>query len=194
MYNDQHLQCRLEQASLERESIPSYKALSHVWRYKKNYQWRSDWKPDYLQWPNVEIGYNLHTALRNIWTRNPRARIWLMLCPSTRPTQEKSLQVDMMHSIFARAESVIIWLGENDTNDGSSLAGEHFRVGDQFLSDNIGIPESWRTRATATRRITENPWLVVFGLSNGLPQPKTQWSAMATWKSAGKSFGDAERF
>lgn len=129
-----------------------YAALSYVWGDVNNaLQVRINGEP-------FLIGYSLYAALEQL--RRKRVDSWLWadsISINQSDLEEKSWQIDQMHSIFAQADVVYMWLGPgNAESDGAMdfIA----RIGTQALS--LGIPDIkayWRPIEEVERYITARP-------------------------------------
>ncbi|CAN9446631.1 unnamed protein product [Alternaria alternata] len=112
------IKCTIEAIELEEAS---YNALS--------YSWAMDEDGDYSQ--NHEIFMNgnrqlitrnLSEGLRRIRVCDEPIRIWIdAVCINQQNDVERSVQVAMMADIYARAEKVLVWLG-NGTEEKEDLA------------------------------------------------------------------------
>lgn len=71
----------------------------------------------------VEVGGELHRAMRRIRSQDKTLRIWIdALCIDQSNIEEKSRHVLMMGSIYAGASHVRIWLGEETGIEGPAVA------------------------------------------------------------------------
>jgi hypothetical protein len=102
--------------------IPPYKALSYTWGtpYAPEELQRLDLSSqtrrtcsvicDYRALPVTE---NLYDALFELRSREETVFLWIdAICINQKDEDEKSLQVQMMASIYSNAECVIVWLGK----------------------------------------------------------------------------------
>jgi hypothetical protein len=112
------IKCTIEAIELEEAS---YNALSYSWAmdedgdYSQNYEIFIDGN---RQW----ITRNLSDGLRRIRVSDKPIRIWLdAVCINQQDDVERSVQVAMMADIYARAEKVLVWLG-NGTEEKEDLA------------------------------------------------------------------------
>ncbi|KAF3001245.1 hypothetical protein E8E13_003137 [Curvularia kusanoi] len=65
----------------------------------------------------VALTANLTEAIPHLSRHSPTKRLWIdQLCINQTDNAEKSVQVGMMADIYRKAESVIVWLGSEDTN------------------------------------------------------------------------------
>lgn len=92
------------------ETYQEYQALSYVW---------GDAKPaDTLicEGRSIPLGQNLGLALRVL--RNEACLVWVdQVCINQQDEIERSQQVSLMGTIYSRAQSVFIWLGEDPLNE-----------------------------------------------------------------------------
>lgn len=71
----------------------------------------------------VNIGTNCEKALRSIRKTTTDRRIWVdAICVNQDDPEERSRQVDLMRKIFARAFTVLVYLGKESTEDDSRMA------------------------------------------------------------------------
>ena len=104
------------------DQIPPYKALSYTWgtpygpeefarlglstRTRQTYSVICDWRV-------LPITENLYDALVELRSQEETALLWIdAICINQKDEEEKSLQVQMMGSIYSNAEMVIVWLGK----------------------------------------------------------------------------------
>ncbi|KAI4281215.1 MAG: hypothetical protein L6R38_003877 [Xanthoria sp. 2 TBL-2021] len=106
------------------DETPAYVALS--------YTWGNPLSPDVQgaeHWPNhisqlvlkdgksIHIGQNLFTALKSFHEMGICGDIWIdAICINQKDVEERNAQVAIMGDIYASAENVIVWLGEQDWN------------------------------------------------------------------------------
>jgi hypothetical protein len=104
------------------DQIPPYKALS--------YTWGTPYGPEELarlglssqthqtysiicDWRILPVTENLYDALVELRSQEETAFFWIdAICINQKDEDEKSLQVQMMGSIYSNAEIVIVWLGK----------------------------------------------------------------------------------
>ncbi|CAF3618224.1 unnamed protein product [Fusarium graminearum] len=102
------IQCQLfEFALLNSHSTCPYEALSYVWGF--------DNKPCSItvNSGDLRIGSNLHAALSSLRHSTLERIIWIdALCINQDDMTEKGQQVQSMAKIYAKANCVIVWLGE----------------------------------------------------------------------------------
>lgn len=106
---------RIEEHSLEMP--PPYNALSYVWGQEST---------SYEVMINNEITNvkaNLFYALRRLRAlQSVPTRLWVdSLCIDQRNDTEKTIQVQQMADIFAKADGVFIWLGEEDSTSKTAM-------------------------------------------------------------------------
>ncbi|KAH7406348.1 heterokaryon incompatibility protein-domain-containing protein [Phaeosphaeria sp. MPI-PUGE-AT-0046c] len=66
----------------------------------------------------LEIGANLYSALHERRRRNPGTALWAdQVCINQDDVEEKTCQVRLMSTIYAKANQVIVWLGEQEHGD-----------------------------------------------------------------------------
>lgn len=102
--SSQSLRCGLHRVSIDES--PPFEALSYVWGDILD---PSTISLDGRPYPTAS---NLHSALRRLQREDDRC-LWVdALCVNQADDQERSTQVAMMGSIYKRASSVLVYLGE----------------------------------------------------------------------------------
>ncbi|KAF2177862.1 HET-domain-containing protein [Zopfia rhizophila CBS 207.26] len=115
----QSVQCWLETESLD--FGPEYTALSYCWGT------HGDMRKIVLNGCETYIRANLHWALLEIRQQcfdrgGTSIAIWAdALCINQEDEKEKSYQVNMMQTIFARAQTTIAWLGAGFNEKGEAI-------------------------------------------------------------------------
>ncbi len=100
--------CTLKTATFPPEE--AYDALSYVWGSLEAVQTVS------VNGRSLAITENLHTALRNIRHQTKAKTLWADgICINQQSIDDKNNQVRIMKDIFATAETVLVWIGEEDT-------------------------------------------------------------------------------
>ena len=153
------LHCELRKVDLA--NAPSYQALSYVWGTDV---------PQHEIFVNSEplkVRENLYSALRRLRSRIKTITLWIdAICINQENVQERNHQVARMRQIYAQAQEVIIWLGQDA--DDSGLAMRSIRSWSRLLRDTDGSPglplsklgphmfhlRTWR----ATARLFERSW------------------------------------
>ncbi|KAG7284758.1 hypothetical protein NEMBOFW57_009369 [Staphylotrichum longicolle] len=104
---DQPICCRLETVFLK-NTAPPYKALSYSWGEKNQPR-----RVIFIDNRPFSITESLDSALRHLrHNRTEPLVIWIdQICIMQTDNPEKSIQVDMMASIYSCAEQVLVWLG-----------------------------------------------------------------------------------
>ncbi|KAI1415164.1 HET-domain-containing protein [Hypoxylon sp. FL1857] len=100
------IECILHTTSLD--DSPRYEALSYVWgdANKK--------VPISLDGRTFEVTENLYYALRRLRSTSSTRSMWIdAICINQSDDDEKSIQVNMMGSIFANYQRAVLWLGED---------------------------------------------------------------------------------
>lgn len=119
-----------------RNASQSYLALSYSWGTDRSIV-NCDGKP-------VEVSTNLVSALPHIHRNFPGRFIWTdSLCIQQHDLEEKSHQVSVMGRIFASAEAVVVWLGEDPDEIADSL--------DHLTTD---LPDAEATTAARRKLLT----------------------------------------
>lgn len=100
-------------AIINHETIVTYDALSYAWGHSLPFiQCICDGS-------EILLRDNLDSALRYLRQPQNQRYVWIdFLCINQQDDREKSVQIPLMRSIYSKASTVIVWLGE-------SLAIEH---------------------------------------------------------------------
>ncbi|KAH8736718.1 heterokaryon incompatibility protein-domain-containing protein [Ilyonectria robusta] len=147
----QDIELELCHASLV-DNTTHYAALSYVWGDVNDaLQVRINGEP-------FLIGHNLYAALEQLRRRRVDSWLWAdSISINQSDLEEKSWQIDQMHSIFAQADVVYLWLGPGNAE--SDRAMDFIaRIGTQALS--LGIPNVktyWKPIEEVERYITARP-------------------------------------
>lgn len=128
------IQCQLSDLELrDAEGLCLYEALSYVWG--------SPNKPHSIdiEGCSMSVGANLHAALLRLRHTSLERILWVdAVCIDQTNITEKEQQIQLMAEIYAKARSVIIWLGEA-TTAGSEDALEGIRVAAANTSNGVEI-------------------------------------------------------
>ena len=125
--SDTIISCTISNAFLDEE--PHYEALS--------YTWDADFPQGGLYTircsdVNIFVKANLFNALKRLRPSDGSRTLWIdAICIDQSNLQEKGEQVALMNEIYALAEEVIIWLGEEEETDALAFDAI-FRVEDYF--------------------------------------------------------------
>ncbi|KAI1332147.1 HET-domain-containing protein [Xylariaceae sp. FL0255] len=139
-------QCRLVYGSLK--DSQAYSALSYNWGDLRN------GKNLIVDDVTVQVSENLMLALKRLWEMNRRL-IWVdWLCINQRDNEEKSGQVRMMDTIFAKAELVYAWLGSESHDSDMAMAV----LGASSASTQIELPEEVEIACDAVIRLFSRPY------------------------------------
>jgi hypothetical protein len=95
--------------ALEGPWVPEYEALSYTWGSD------SDAQPCLISIDGSEfrVTKNLYSALQVLRSTDGDRVLWVdAVCINQNDNEEKSWQVEIMRTIYLRAQGVIIWLGE----------------------------------------------------------------------------------
>jgi len=107
---DEPICCKLIEASLD-EDPPSrlaYEALSYAWGSQ-----HGDCKIS-CEGKTLLITANCEAALRKLRHKSERRTLWVdSICINQSSVGEKNKQVKMMADVYAKAEQVLVWLGES---------------------------------------------------------------------------------
>jgi len=141
-------QCRLVHTTLKEP--PVYDALSYFWGDLKHINGLVvDDVP-------VQVSVNLLEALQQLW-RMGKTRIWVdYLCINQADNDEKSGQVRMMDTIFAKARTVFAWLGVESHDSDLAMAV----LGASKLSEQVELPEEVEVACDAVIRLFSRPYWI----------------------------------
>jgi hypothetical protein len=105
--------------TLQTITIPGsvgFAALSYVWGDQSTHRYLI------LNRYRIEVGVNLHTALRYIRRPDRILSIWAdAICINQQDLHERSAQVPLMRSIYWNAHLVCTWAGEANNDTGKSI-------------------------------------------------------------------------
>ena len=108
------LLCELYHTLLE--TAPSYSALSYAWGNNPQNK-RISVKSDGSTWGDLTITPNLLSALNRLRDSLKIQWLWVdQLCIAQHDDSEKGEQVSLMKDIYAQAEKVVVWIGEDDSD------------------------------------------------------------------------------
>lgn len=94
------------------ETAPVYEALSYTWGDSKKECSISCGSE------NIEVTANLAAALVQLRKPDTPRTLWIdQICINQDDVDERNEQVTLMGRIYSKAESVVIWLGEEETGD-----------------------------------------------------------------------------
>jgi hypothetical protein len=132
---------RCELASAQLSESPSYEALSYQWGDQKRL------KAIFVNDVKVAVAENLWLALSSLRHAQHPKSLWAdAICINQQDDDEKALQIPIMGSIYQRARSVIIYLGNHKTYN------DHHR-----RSSTLDAVESTITHALKSDNYTEQP-------------------------------------
>lgn len=103
------IDCKLKTINIAASEETAYDALS--------YRWGDIADPEIIHCNGVsfKVQRSLFQALSRIWSKDPGLSIWVdAVCINQNNYAELSSQVQIMGTIYQRADRVIIWLGEAD--------------------------------------------------------------------------------
>jgi hypothetical protein len=113
------IQCTVQRVSLRRRSV-SYKALSYAWGDP------SVTMPISINGIEVPVTCNLKSALQHLRSPVDGVALWIdALSINQHDVTEKNQQIPNMGHIYALAEEVLVWLGQEE--DDSNLAMDLIR-------------------------------------------------------------------
>ncbi|KAH8199451.1 hypothetical protein TruAng_006389 [Truncatella angustata] len=124
---------------------PNYYALSYMWGNK------SKKIPIILNGDQFLIGQNLYAALRYMRNQKRELPFWVdAICINQNDLPERNHQLQIMHQIYFRANTVVIWLGNQDSMSQGMLGNSKML---QSRCNSIAQPEA----GTATLA-EASPW------------------------------------
>jgi hypothetical protein len=142
------------------EDAPSYECLSYTWGNEKP---NRNAKLNSSAFP---IRPNLEAALRRLRRKDKARTLWIdAICINQLNTRERSSQVSIMRNIFARADRVLIWLGEEEKDGFTPRAFEKIPVLAKlskkemrdYVMENITSAE-FRDDLDSLNRLGSRPW------------------------------------
>ncbi|KAI1303970.1 heterokaryon incompatibility protein-domain-containing protein [Xylaria venustula] len=121
---------------VEWSNLPKYEALSYAWGDPH------DSSTIVVHDKNLEVTKSLQVALTHLRLEDKARFLWAdALCINQSDIPERGAQVRQMRRIFESAESIILWLGP-DESDRASLAASAVRQIADFLCYKLDIPFS----------------------------------------------------
>ncbi|KAI0814470.1 heterokaryon incompatibility protein-domain-containing protein [Xylaria sp. FL0064] len=118
-HSDEHpgIKCQLFTCTLlDSGNTHPYEALSYVWGHENNQQ------SIYIDNYQLSVRANLHAAMLHLQDRFMERIIWIdAICINQEDEDEKGQQVQSMAKIYAKANRVIVWLGEAADDSGQVL-------------------------------------------------------------------------
>jgi hypothetical protein len=105
------------------DSNCAYDALSYVWGKTKSDQliYLKSRLPTLAK--EMLISTNLYAALQRLRYPKSSRRLWVdAICINQNDMAEKSSQVEKMREIFANAQRVVVWLGEEEEHDEHAIS------------------------------------------------------------------------
>ncbi|KAL8295073.1 hypothetical protein RB600_000848 [Gaeumannomyces tritici] len=141
-----------------------YDALSYVWGSEHNKQ------PIYVDGNVRGVTANLHVALSHLRHWFLERILWVdAICINQGDTDEKNQQVQSMAKIYAKANRVIVWLGDAADNGDQALEAIRMAAQEQHTNSAIYEPNHQATLAQtnssnneankqAILRLLQRPW------------------------------------
>lgn len=103
-----NIRCHMRSYALN-DTCPPYVALSYKWDHETPKDTIE------LNGTGVSVGHSLWAFLNRMRLRGNFVTFWIdAICINQSDTMERNHQVQMMKSIYSRAQSVTIWLGESE--------------------------------------------------------------------------------
>jgi hypothetical protein len=133
----QAISCKLQTVRLQ-NPLPQYDAISYTWGKPHRT------KEVLCDGAKLLVTENLYEALRNIRTANTVVSIWIdQLCINQEDDKERASQVQFMGKIYASAQKVVIWLGDEHSNSKRAFAlGEKIAETIEAYGADVG-PKIW---------------------------------------------------
>ena len=98
--------------NVDLETAPVYEALSYTWGDSKKERSIS------CGLESIAITANLAAALTQIRSPDKPRTLWIdQICINQDDVDERNKQVALMHTIYSKADNVVIWLGEEGPDD-----------------------------------------------------------------------------
>lgn len=115
---------------------PPYIALSYTWGSKQQY------RNIHLNGVQFPLGRNLWWFLLHMRLQERHGFYWIdAVCINQSDVREQNHQVQMMRSIYSKAQSVAIWLGEVDSS--SNIAMEFIATRKPLEVDSLSFGNVW---------------------------------------------------
>lgn len=155
---------------------PQFEALSYVWGSMDETKGIAVTDGDVDAPERLQIGKNLHTALKELRSLNDTRRLWVdAICINQSDVHERARQVTRMGSIYGQASRVVVWLGLPDEETAEvfktleyvgrqveiadeawyfpAMDAEDKRWGDNQSDMNLSMPQQ-----KAVARVLSRPW------------------------------------
>ena len=165
------IRCSIEHASLKRP--PKYVAISYAWGDI------GDTKEIQIDGIPIRITTSLHGALEALRQKSGSVLVWAdFVSIDQHNREEKMNQVQLMATIYARAESVAIWLGPE--GDNSSMALEFLREAAHFSDSTDDMrtliaSRYWKRQVAATVSLFERDYWRRLWVVQEVLNAKTIW-------------------
>jgi hypothetical protein len=164
----ENLRCELLEYFIQDSDITSdlYEALSYFWGGDDKPQSviitgdrGGDHRKDSTQ---LAVTQNLYAALLQLRHHQFPRLIWVdAICIDQENEEEKEHQIQLMPAIYAKARSVIVWLGEAQ-DDGDQVLESIRIAGEKQVVQNKHALRKWGRKAEsyqgAVQRLLERPW------------------------------------
>lgn len=148
---------------------PEYEALSYTWGDKNGDSSTSERVYIGRHWDILPITRNCANALRRLRYSGRSRKLWVdAICINQSDVDERSHQVGIMQSIYATAERVLIYLGENskDENTKTSVPWNY---------------DVWNVRSLPTDiDLTQEPYFERVWVIQEIASGKTPWVLFGT--------------
>jgi hypothetical protein len=133
----QAISCKLQTVRLQ-NPFPQYDAISYTWGKPHRT------KEVLCDGARLMVTENLYDALRNIRTADAVVSIWIdQLCINQEDDNERASQVQFMGEIYASAQKVVVWLGDEHSDSKRAFAlGEKIAQVIETHGEDIG-PKIW---------------------------------------------------
>ncbi|KAH8898939.1 hypothetical protein GQ53DRAFT_710804 [Thozetella sp. PMI_491] len=131
--DDEPIICTLEH--VEFKGRPKFEALSYMWGDE------SVTFEIHIDGAKFEVGRNLRDGLRLLRTRAATMPVWIdAICINQRDLSERSRQVRIMHHIYYRAQSVIVWLGQKYLKHQKDPTTTFLLTEQELSTPDLGVP------------------------------------------------------
>jgi hypothetical protein len=148
--------------ALRTESLldnPSYEAISYAWGDE------SVKRPIRIDGVEVSVTANLESALRHMRLQAQTRMLWAdAICINQSDIAEKNIQVRLMREIYTSCSKCLVWLGEEDEEDGQTAFDfiEELSRQDHIITNqcnrNPDSQEPCRGKFLALGRLMHRPW------------------------------------
>jgi hypothetical protein len=158
-----NIECELFEYALPGSNTRNhlYEALSYVWGSEENLQSIS------VDNQKLKVTQNLHTALLHLRDCNIPRIIWVdAICINQVDEKEKEHQILLLPAIYAKANRVVVWLGEAQSDSDQALEAIRLASAESTQLLNAEPSKQEIGRALQTIHIANEKYNETFSLHN----------------------------